>query len=62
MIVYIKQSGDAQYSHSTMFGRTNSFNFKPTNTTLSVLPDRVTSTNYNSFRSNLILSFKLESH
>jgi hypothetical protein len=45
--------------HNSNLTRIGTTNLVPSNTTMKVFPDRVSSTNYNTFRSNLIISFKL---
>lgn len=59
LMVYVKQPTDTQYIFSSIFTRADPSLLIPSTTILNVYPDRMTSTNYETYTSNIILSFKL---
>jgi hypothetical protein len=59
MIVWVKNNLDTAYSYGVVKPRIDPSLLKPSTTVFSVMPDRITSNNYQGFTSNLILSFKL---
>lgn len=59
MIVWVKNNVDNAYSWGQVKTRSDPTLLKPSTTVFSVMPDRITSNNYETFTSNLILSFKL---
>jgi hypothetical protein len=62
MIVWVRHTGSTGYSHGLVIPRTNPTLLVPTTTTFTAIPDRITSNNYATFTSNIILAFKLEGH
>ena len=59
MLVYVKGQFDSQYTFGNTYVRANPANLVPSSTIFTVEPDRLTSNKYETFTSNLVLSFKL---
>jgi hypothetical protein len=59
MILYVKDAANTQYTFKNVVSRVDPSLLVPSTTTLSVYPDRITSNDYTTFTSNLVLSFYL---